>query len=142
MCPQHPSDQCEHSDHSDHSDHAAAHLPGPAATLVPPFPLTPPVAERVALALAVMERTDDAGVRELCGAIGACAAELHAQGMAWEAALPTMEAFVRHTAAARAPIGNPSARWVGDAFMAQMDRWCLDAYCRCHCKPAAPGADT
>ena len=126
----------EHSaDASDQSAPSAARPPGPVAALAPPFPLSEPACERVARALAVLVRTDDAAVRELCAAVGACAAELHAQGMAWEAAVPTMQAFVRHTAAARAPPGTESPSWVVDVFMEQIDHWCVVAYCRCEIPP-------
>ena len=116
--------------------------PRHGATLAPPFPLALPTSDRVARALAVVERTDDAAVHELCAAVEACVTELHRHGMTSEAVIATMQAFVRHTAAAHSPPGHALTRWVADAFMVQIVRWCIVAYYRCEIPPdALPDGD-
>lgn len=96
----------------------------------PPFPFDVAASADVALALAQAIRQHDETVARLRRAVAACTTSLRAQGMAAEAVLITMKAFVKHTAVAH-PLSNPEGEWwVADAWMDDIIKWCIIEYYR------------
>jgi hypothetical protein len=71
-----------------------------------------------------------ATMERLHRAVDACVADLRDRGMTPEAALVTMKALLRHTAALHPPPGYQPSPWAAEGFVEQIVRWSIDAYFR------------
>ena len=104
-------------------------LPSVSAVESPPFPLEPASADRVRATLADAVRRHAETLETLEQAVGECVRYLKAQGMAPEAMLLTMKAFIRHTAITTPPPGRP-VTWLPEPLMENIVRWCVNEYYR------------